>query len=81
MTTGTCVSPTVSKVFRRNGVAGQFAIQCTVDYPGEEPRVVEFVGSTYGGPVLMVTESGHTWVTDPGRFGSFGRGWVRRFFA
>lgn len=81
MTTTERITPTVSKVFRRNGVAGQFAVQCTVTYPGEEPRVVEFVGSSYGGPVLMVTESGHTWVTDPGRFGKFGKTWVAKFFA
>lgn len=81
MTTVERVTPTVTKVFRRNGVAGQFAVQATVTYPGEEPRVVEFVGSAYGGPVLMVTEHGHTWVTDPDRFGKFGKGWVVRFFA
>lgn len=81
MTTTERVTPTVSKVFRRNGVAGQFAVQCTVAYPGEEPRVVEFVGSSYGGPVLMVTEHGETWVTDPGRFGKFGKAWVVKFFA
>lgn len=80
-TTDTRTTPTVTKIFRRNGIAGQFALQCTVTYPGEEPSVVEFVGSTYGGPVLMVTESGHCWVSDPDRFGSFGKGWVKRFFA
>lgn len=81
MTTSTRVAPTVTKVFRRNGVAGQFAVQATVTYPGEDPRVVEFVGSSYGGPVLMVTEHDQVWVTDPGRFGTFGRTWVRKFFA
>ena len=75
------VSPTVSKVFRRKGVAGQFAVQATVTYPGEEPRVVEFVGSAYGGPVLMVTDTSETWVSDPSRFDAFGKGWVRRFFS
>ena len=81
MTTVERVTPTVTKMFRRNGVAGQFAIQCTVTYPGEEPKVVEFVGSSYGGPVLMVTETDQVWVTDPGRFGKFGTGWVKKFFA
>lgn len=81
MTTMIRTSPKVSKIFRRNGVAGQFAIQCTVTYPGEEPKVIEFVGSTYGGPVLMVTETGHCWVEEPLRFGAFGKGWVKRFFA
>lgn len=79
--TTTRITPTVAKMFIRKGVAGQFAVQATVTYPGEEPRVVEFVGSAYGGPVLMVTEHGETWVTDPGRFGTFGKGWVKRFFA
>jgi hypothetical protein len=76
----TRTTPAVTKLFRRKGVAGQFAVQATVTYPGEEPRVVEFVGSAYGGPVLMVTDTGETWVTDPDRFGAFGKGWVTRFF-
>lgn len=75
------VTPTVTKLFQRKGVAGQFAVQATVTYPGEAPRTVEFVGSVYGGPVLMVTEHGQNWVTEPGRFGTFGKGWVKRFFA
>ena len=81
MTASTRVTPTVTKIFSRKGVAGQFAVQATVAYPGEEPRTVEFVGSVYGGPVLMVTEHGETWVTDPGRFGTFGKAWVKKFFA
>ena len=81
MTTTERVTPEVTKLFQRKGTAGQFAVQCTVTYPGEEPRVVEFVGSIYGGPVLMVTDYGETWVTDPGRFGKFGKGWVKKFFA
>ena len=81
VTTAERVAPTVTKVFQRKGVAGQFAVQATVTYPGEEPRVVEFVGSRYGGPVLMVTDTDEVWVTEPGRFGDFGKGWVRRFFA
>jgi len=81
VTTSTRVTPTVTKMFQRKGVAGQFAVQATVTYPCEDPQVVEFVGSVYGGPVLMVTDLGETWVTDPGRFGKFGKGWVRKFFA
>lgn len=73
--------PTLTKMFSRKGVAGQFSVQVTVTYPEEGPRVVEFVGSVYGGPVLMVTDAGQTWVTDPARFGKFGKGWVSRFFA
>jgi hypothetical protein len=77
----TRVTPTVTKLFQRKGVAGQFSVQATVTYPGEAPSIVEFVGSVYGGPVLMVTDLGETWVTDPGRFGKFGKAWVRKFFA
>lgn len=73
-------SPTIVKINRTNGVAGQFALAAHVSYPGEETRIVEFVGSQYGGAVLMVTETGHCWVDDPGRFGTFGKGWVKRFF-
>lgn len=79
--TTTHPSPTLIKINRTNGVAGQFALAAHVSYPGEEPRIVEFVGSLYGGPVLMVTDHGHTWVSDPDRFGTFGKTWVKRFFA
>lgn len=75
------VAPSVTKIFSRKGVAGQFAVQATVTYPGEEPKVVEFVGSRYGGPVLMVTDTFEVFVDDPGRFGTFGKGWVKAFFA
>lgn len=81
MTTTERITPVVTKINRTNGTAGQFALAAHVTYPGEETRIVEFVGSMYGGPVLMVTDHGHTWVTDPGRFGTFGKGWVKRFFA
>jgi hypothetical protein len=79
--TSTQVSPTLSNLRRYNGTAGQFSLAVEVTYPGEDTRTVEFVGSVYGGPVLMVTDAGQTWVTDPGRFGSFGKVWVTKFFA
>lgn len=79
--TSTHTTPTLTKLRRHKGLAGQFGVECTVTYPGEEPRVVEFVGSVYGGPVLMVTDHDQTWVTDPSRFGEFGLDWVRRFFS
>jgi hypothetical protein len=78
--TATRVTPTVTHVRKIKGVAGQFAVRATVGYPGEDPQVIEFVGSSYGGPVLMVTDAGQNWVTDPGRFGTFGTDWVRKFF-
>jgi hypothetical protein len=69
------------QIRRHAGIAGQFAVSAEVQYEGEEMRTVTFIGSTYGGPVVMETEHGQTFVTDPGRFGEFGIDWVQRFFA
>jgi len=65
------------KIKRRNGPAGQVSfIATTAD------GTVTFVGSVYGGPVVMVLPSGHqTFVSDPGRFGRFGADWVQRFLS
>ena len=42
---------------------------------------IEFVGSTFGGPVVMVTPAGRQmFVSESDRFGTFGTLWVRRFF-
>lgn len=78
-------SPSLGPITRSTGVAGQVAYLADVTYPGEESRPVTFVGSAFGGPVVMVTRSAlgdevQTFVTDPGRFGTFGPRWVRRFF-
>ena len=74
-------TPTVENVRRHAGIAGQFSVTADVTYPGEDTSPVTFVGSTYGGPVVMVTPNGaQTFVTDPGRLGTFGVEWVRRFF-
>lgn len=50
---------------RRNGVAGQIAVETTVTYTYDsidggppivdEPHQVSLVGSAFGGPVLLVT--------------------------
>lgn len=73
---------TLGTITRSKGAAG--AIQYTVDvtYEGEPTSRVTFVGSTYGGPVVMITPSNPkgTFVTEPSRFGEFGAEWVRRFF-
>ncbi len=74
------VRPTLSGMRRYNGTAGQFSLAVEVSYPGEDKRTVEFVGSRYGGPVLMLTDTAEVWVTEPGRFGVFGKDWVRRFY-
>lgn len=69
-------------ITRESGVAGQFAYSVSVTYPGEDARTVRFVGSTYGGPIVMVTGTGmQTFVKDPERFGTFCADWVRKFFA
>ena len=74
--------PTVTNIRKHKGIAGQFSVTATVQYPCESPDTIEFVGSTYGGPVVMVTNGGNqTFVTNPERFGKFGTEWVKRFFA
>lgn len=76
-------TPTVHAVTRRHGVAGQFELTATVEYPGEGKSCVSFVGSTYGGPVVMVTPMGQTYVSRETmeRCGSeLNEAWVRNFF-
>lgn len=70
----------VLKVLKATGVAGQVSYTATVEYEGEEPSSVTFVGSVYGGPVVMVTAQAQVYVTEPERFGKFSAEWVRRFF-
>lgn len=78
------MKPTLGTIKRTNGVAGQISYTVPVTYPGEPTERLTFVGSVYGGPVVMVTpgyQTEQTFVTDPNRFGPFGPDWVRRFFA
>lgn len=71
----------VENVKRHRGIAGQYSVTADVTYENEPTEHVEFVGSGYGGPVVMVLPSGRqTFVTDPGRFGEFGTEWVHKFF-
>lgn len=76
--------PRVLKISGDKSFASQRSITATVQYPGESPMRVKFMGpSTKGssGPVVMITGSGtETFVYDPSRFGTFGTAWVRRFF-
>lgn len=77
--------PTILKLQKDRGVAGQVAYTVTVQYEGdEEPYTGRFIGSTYGapGPVVLELSSGmQTFVTDSGQYGStFDEAWVRRFF-
>lgn len=71
----------VLKIMQTSGIAGQVAYTATVQYEGEEPSSVTFIGqkNSYG-PVVMVTTGGQVFVTEPGRFGKFCAEWVRRFF-
>jgi hypothetical protein len=79
------MGPTVLSVKRIGGVAGNYSLRATVEYPGERPSTVEFVGSVYGGPIFMVTPDGtqvfvSSRVTD--RIGSaLTPAWVAEFFA
>jgi hypothetical protein len=74
-------SPHIYHVKQHRGIAGQFSVTARVGYQGEAPREVTFTGSSYGGPVVMSSNGQEVFVTDPGRFGEFSKGWVRRFFA
>lgn len=75
------MATTITTPVKHKGIAGQFAVTTTVTYDDESPVKYEFVGSTYGGPVVMVSPNGmQVFVADPGRFGAFGVEWVRRFF-
>jgi hypothetical protein len=75
-------APTLGKIRKQNGVAGQVSCSVPVTYPGEPTRLVTFIGSNYDGPVVMVQPDGQqTGVSEPSRYGSFGEAWVRSFFA
>lgn len=74
---------TLGTIRKHSGVAGEITYSVAVTYPGLQSLVVRFVGSVYGGPIVMVTPSNPkgTFVRDSARFGEFGPEWVRRFFA
>jgi hypothetical protein len=74
-------APTILSVRKSAGIAGQFSVTARVAYPDEPARDVTFIGSVYGGPVIMRSDGRETFVTDPARFGEFGEAWVRAFFA
>ena len=78
-------APLVEKVKRHPGIAGQFSVSALVTYPGESAQAVSFAGSSFGGPVVMVTDMwGQQVVADPDRFGSFSAdpvSWIHAFYA
>lgn len=77
--------PQIISIKRQNGIAGQYAYDVAHQYEGEPVATVAFVGSIYGGPIVMVTPSGHqipvsSRVTD--RIGStLTPEWCREFFS
>ena len=73
----------VKRLLVSRGIAGQSAITAFVTYSESGIKGhATFVGSSYGGSVVMIMESGHqVFVDEPQRFGAFGREWVRRFYA
>lgn len=75
--------PTLGKITKGNGIAGQISYSVPVTYDDEPTSTVTFVGDVYGGPVVMITPANPkgTWVTNPDRFGKFGPEWVHKFFA
>jgi hypothetical protein len=78
----TTTAPTVTNVKRHAGIAGQYEISADVTYEGEKTTRARFVGSSYGGPVVMILPNGtQTFVREPERFGPFGEEWVRRLFS
>lgn len=56
------VPPTVLRAAVMPGIAGQVAVSAQVGYGDSTPLHVTFVGNVYGGPVVMVTGYGSTFV-------------------
>jgi len=77
-------NPTILNIKRHAGIAGQYSLSAVVQYDGEPAETVEFVGSVYGPPIVMVTPAGHqVYVSDSviSRIGSrLTPEWVRAFF-
>lgn len=75
--------PQVTNLKQHKGIAGQYEISATVQYPDEPAETLTFVGSVYGGPIVMVTPNGQTFVSQSvtDRIGStLTPEWVHRFF-
>ena len=67
---------------RRNGVAGQFAIDVEVDWGDGEPTAASFIGSVYGGSPVLVVGGIETFVSrsvNCGDFASDPKAWVEEF--
>lgn len=78
-------APTLGRIVRHAGIAGQFALSVAVSYAGEPASVVTFTHSTYGGPVIVSFPGfpGGVFVSSEviDRCGSqLSPEWVRRYF-
>lgn len=76
--------PIVTDIKRTNGIAGAFEVSARVQYPDDDPVTARFVGSIYGGPIVVAMPSGAQTFVAQGvtdRIGStLNPEWVRRFF-
>lgn len=79
----------VDKMRRVDGIAGHYSYGCRVTYrhPADgngahmSEHWVSFNGSSYGAPVVMVTENSQQFVDDWRQYGAvLDARWVRRFF-
>lgn len=77
-------TPKLDRIQRHAGTAGQFSYTVEVTYPDETADTLTFVGSTYGGPIIMITATGRQHIVTRGvteRIGSkLDPTWIRRFF-
>lgn len=76
--------PRILKIENLGAMADRRAFLVKIQYPGEKPTRVTFTGPSQFivGPVVMIMAKGQQEpVRDPGRFGRFGRDWIRKFFA
>lgn len=79
-------SPKVLKIRRVPGVAGEYAYDVEIQYPGEPVERVAFKSSVYGPPIVMVTPGIPDGVFVADRVLSrcgyrLTPDWVRKFFA
>lgn len=76
------MKPTIHKIKRTDGIAGQFAYDVSISYPGEPVGTVGFVGNAYSESIYMVTENlGQSRVDNPERFGpKLNEEWITLFF-
>lgn len=64
----------VVKLRRSAGIAGLFAVTVTATYEDDPEIAITFIGSVYGGPVVIELPSGaQTFVTAPERSASSAR--------